>query len=176
MQRVLDWPGTILYALVFAVILLFYDVALRLANLLGLKAVERVAVSLQKSLVASYRVVGASVSASTSPEIREGESSIIVSNHQSMFDIPSSRGPPDKQREVHHQKTTRAVDPSRVDELELGNHPLIDRDDRGGAVRLIADLGERVARGEVSAVIFPEADRNCKGQSYPLPHTRVKPG
>ena len=177
MQRVLDWPGTILYALVFAVILLFYDVALRLANLLGLKAVERVAVSLQKSLVASYRVVGASVSASTSPEIREGESYIIVSNHQSMFDIPLfAWALPTNNGKYITKKQLGQWIPAVSTNLKLGNHPLIDRDDRGGAVRLIADLGERVARGEVSAVIFPEADRNCKGQSYPLPRTRVKPG
>lgn len=164
MRRVLDWAGTILYACVFGAILVFYDVALRLANLVGIEAVERVAVSLQRSLVASYRVVGARVSASISPRIREGDSYVIVSNHQSMFDIPLfAWALPTNNGKYITKKQLGQWIPGVSTNLKLGNHPLIDRNDRDSAVHLIGDLGERVARGEASAVIFPEGTRGRTG-------------
>jgi len=164
-QRFLDWAGTILYGFVFGAILLFYDVALRLASLLGIKAVERVAVSLQTTLVASYRVLGASLTASISPKVREGESYIIVSNHQSMFDIPlfAWAFPRNNGKYITKKQLGQWI-PAVSTNLKLGNHPLIDRHDTDSALHLIADLGERVARGEVSAVIFPEGTRARAGQ------------
>ena len=164
MQRVLDWAGTILFACVFGVILVFYDVALRLANLAGVGALERVAVSLQRSLVASYRVLGVGITASISPQIRENESYIVVSNHQSMFDIslfgwalPSNNG-----KYITKKQLGKWI-PAVSTNLRLGNHPLIDRTDTDSALRLIEALGESVERGEASAVIFPEGTRARTG-------------
>lgn len=165
MQRTLDWVGTILYAVVFGLILLVYDVALRLANLFGIRALERVAVSLQTSLVASYRVMGASITSSISSEIQDGESYVIVSNHQSMFDIPLfAWALPTNNGKYITKKQLGQWIPAVSTNLKLGNHPLIDRNDRDSAVYLIADLGERVERGEVSAVIFPEGTRARGGE------------
>lgn len=169
MQRVLDWAGTILFACVFGVILVFYDVALRLANLVGIAALERVAVSLQTTLVASYRVLGVGITAWISPEIRENESYIVVSNHQSMFDIslfawalPSNNG-----KYITKKQLGKWI-PAVSTNLRLGNHPLIDRSDTDSALRLIGELGESVERGEASAVIFPEGTRARAGAMKPF--------
>jgi len=169
MQRALDWAGTVLYAFVFVGILFFYDVALRLASLRGVRSVERVAVSLQRSLVASYRVMGTRIAASISPNIRDGESYIIVSNHQSMFDISLFAWalPTNKVKYITKKQLGQWI-PAVSTNLKLGNHPLIDRNDKEGSLRLIGELGERVARGEASAVIFPEGTRARGGALRPF--------
>ena len=58
--------------------------------------------------------------------------------------------------------------PSSSTNLKLGRHPLIDRQDRDSAVSVIAELGQRVSRGEVSAVIFPEGSRSGDGKLKPF--------
>lgn len=169
MRRILDWTVTLLYGPVFALILLAYDVALRIAHVFGIRAVERVAVSLQRSLVRSYRVTGATLDAEISPNIEPGRSYLIVSNHQSMFDIPFfAWALPTNNGKYITKKQLGQWLPAVSTNLKLGRHPLIDRDDRGSAVREITALGERVASGEVSAVIFPEGTRARLGEMKPF--------
>lgn len=175
MRRILDWTVTILFAPVFTLVLLAYDVFLRVASLFGIRAVERVAVSLQRSLVRSYRVTGATLEMELSPAIEEGRSYLIVSNHQSMFDIPLFAWAfPTNNGKYVTKKQLGAWIPAVSTNLKLGQHPLIDRNDRTSAVREISSLGERVERGEVSAVIFPEGTRARFGEMKPFKPAGLK--
>ena len=169
MRGYLDWVVTIAYMPVFAGILIAYDIALRAASLLGIAAVERVAVSLQQALVRSYSLLGVSLHAEISSAIEPDESYIFVSNHQSMFDIPLFAWffPGNNGKYITKKQLGQWI-PGVSTNLKLGRHPLIDRQDRDSAVSVIAELGQRVSRGEVSAVIFPEGSRSGDGKLKPL--------
>ncbi|MFP6663314.1 MAG: lysophospholipid acyltransferase family protein [Deltaproteobacteria bacterium] len=175
MRRILDWVLSIPFAAAFIGTLLIYDVVLRVASLFGLHAVERVALSMQRKLLATYRITGATLQADLSPDIRENESYIIVSNHQSMLDIPlfAWAFPTNNGKYITKKQLAEWI-PGISANLKLGRHPLIDRDDRGSAVAVITELGERVARGEVSAVIFPEGTRARLGEMKPFKPAGLK--
>jgi 1-acyl-sn-glycerol-3-phosphate acyltransferase len=85
---------------------------------------------------------------------------LIVSNHQSMFDIPIlgalffSNFP----KYVSKRSLGRWI-PSVSYNLRRGGHVLIDRGDASMAVAAIRALGERVHAGQASALIFPEGTR-----------------
>ena len=174
-KRFLDWAVTILYAPVFAGILIFYDIVLRAAALFGIKSLERAAVSLQCSLVRSYSLLGAKLEMNIAPEVRPEKSYIFVSNHQSMFDIPlfAWAFPRNNGKYITKKQLGQWI-PAVSTNLKLGHHPLIDRDDRDSAVSVIHNLGERVSRGEVSAVIFPEGSRSRDGNLKPFKPAGLK--
>ena len=88
MRRALDWGGTVAFSLFFGATLLSFDVVLRLATPFGRRTVERVGVWLQTTLVTTYRAAGIRPTLERSPKIEPGRAYILLSNHQSMFDIP----------------------------------------------------------------------------------------
>jgi len=163
-QRVRSWAMTIVFLPVFALILLVFDVAQRVARLFGQRPQEYVAGALQVTLVAALRLCGARVMVDLAPGIRPGASYIVVSNHQSMFDIPIlgavlfSNFP----KYVSKRSLARWI-PSVSYNLRRGGHVLIDRGDAASAVAAIHELGERVRDGRASAVIFPEGTRARHG-------------
>jgi 1-acyl-sn-glycerol-3-phosphate acyltransferase len=96
--------------------------------------------------------------------VRPGASYIVISNHQSMFDIPifgallSSNFP----KYVSKRSLGRWI-PSVSYNLRRGGHVLIERSEGAAAVAAIRELGQRVHAGHVSAVIFPEGTRARRG-------------
>ena len=88
MRRVLSWAGTAVFLPTFVAILLVFDVAQRIARLFGQRPQEYVAGALQVALVAAFRLCGARLAIERAPGVRRRTSYVIVSNHQSMFDIP----------------------------------------------------------------------------------------
>ena len=168
-RPVMSWLGTALFLPVFGVILLVFDVAQRAARLFGQRPQEHVAGALQTSLVAAFRLCGTRLIVERAPGMRPGASYIVVSNHQSMFDIPifgallRSNFP----KYVSKRSLGRGI-PSVSYNLRRGGHVLIDRNDGAGAVAAIRELGERVHAGRASAVIFPEGTRARHGVLAPF--------
>lgn len=165
MRQAVSWVGTVVFGIAFAVTLLVFDVALRISALFGLRAVERTGILLQVALIRCLPLVGTRIEVERSPRIAEGASYIIVSNHQSMFDVPlfgfafRSHAP----KFISKQSLGHGL-PGISPHLRLAQHPLIDRSDRSSAVDAIRELGDRVAAGRASAVLFPEGTRSPAGQ------------
>jgi len=163
-RRVLSWAGTALFLPTFAAILLFFDVAQRIARLFGQRPQEYVAGALQVALVGAFHLCGTRLAVERAPGVRPRTPYIIVSNHQSMFDIPIfgalflSNFP----KYVSKRSLGRWI-PSVSYNLRRGGHVLIDRGDGAAAVAAIRELGRRVRAGLVSAVIFPEGTRARRG-------------
>ena len=164
LRSVLSWAGTLVFLPVFAAILLVFDVAQRLARLFGQRPQEHVAGALQVALVAAFRLCDTRLIVERAPGICRGGSYIVVSNHQSMFDIPIigalllSNFP----KYVSKRELARWI-PSVSYNLRRGGHVLIDRSDAPSAIAAIRGLGERVRDGRCSAVIFPEGTRARRG-------------
>ena len=164
MPALWSWAGTVLFLPVFALILLVFDVAQRLARLFGQRPQEYVAGALQVALVATFRLCGTRLVVERAPGLRPWTSYIVIANHQSMFDIPIfgallfSNFP----KYVSKRELGRGI-PSVSYNLRRGGHVLIDRADGPAAVAAIRELGERVRAGRASAVIFPEGTRARRG-------------
>jgi 1-acyl-sn-glycerol-3-phosphate acyltransferase len=156
----LSWLSTLVFLPVFGLVLVGFDIAQRVARLFGQRPQEFVAGALQWTLVHAFRICGTRVLVERSPEVRSSTSYIIVSNHQSMFDIPIlgslffSHFP----KYISKRSLGRWI-PSVSYNLRHGGHVLIDRSDAPAALDAIRLLGRRVRGGEASAMIFPEGTR-----------------
>jgi 1-acyl-sn-glycerol-3-phosphate acyltransferase len=163
-RPVRSWLGTALFLPVFGLILLVFDVAQRVARLFGQRPQEHVASALQTALVGAFRLCDTRLLVERAPGVRPDTPYIIVSNHQSMFDIPiigmllRSSFP----KYVSKRSLARWI-PSVSYNLRRGGHVLIDRSDAASAVAAIRELGERVHAGRCSAVIFPDGTRARHG-------------
>jgi 1-acyl-sn-glycerol-3-phosphate acyltransferase len=160
----LAWLGTAVFLPLFGATLLVFDVAQRVARLFGQRPQEYVAGALQVTLVALFRLCNTRLVVERARGLRRHAAYIVVSNHQSMFDIPIlgsllfSNFP----KYISKQELGRGI-PSVSYNLRRGGHVLIDRSAGASAVAKIRELGRRVAAGAASAVIFPEGTRARHG-------------
>jgi 1-acyl-sn-glycerol-3-phosphate acyltransferase len=163
-QQLRSWGATLVFLPVFGLILVAFDVAQRLARLAGQRPQEYVAGGLQKALVGAFHICGTRLVVDRSPEVLADGTYIIVSNHQSMFDIPilGSLFFWNFPKYISKRSLGRWI-PSVSYNLRRGGHVLIERSDAPAAVAAIRDLGRRVRAGGVSAVIFPEGTRARRG-------------
>ena len=100
---------------------------------------------------------------------------IIVSNHQSMYDIP----PIIWYLRRHHPKFVSKIElgkgiPSVSFNLRHGGSVLIDRKDSKQALQEISKLGKYIEKYKRSAVIFPEGTRGRTGQPKKFQPTGLK--
>jgi 1-acyl-sn-glycerol-3-phosphate acyltransferase len=169
MYRFWSWLTTLAFLPVFGLILVVFDVAQRMAYAASPRAQEYVAGALQWSLVHAFRLTGMRLVVERSAAVRPWTPYIIVSNHQSMFDIPilGSLFFSNFPKYISKKSLGRGI-PSVSYNLRKGGHVLIDRSDGPVAVAAIRDLGRRVAAGDCSAMIFPEGTRARHGSLGPF--------
>ncbi|TMA80128.1 MAG: 1-acyl-sn-glycerol-3-phosphate acyltransferase [Deltaproteobacteria bacterium] len=164
MGRVLDWAVTLLFLPVFGLVLLVFEVVQRVAKAFGKRPHDYAVGGLCTSLVTAFRITGLRLKVERSPAVRSHQAYLIISNHQSMFDIALlghvffTNFP----KFVSKRSLARRI-PSVSYNLQRGGNCLIDRDDAEQALGAIRALGERVERNGVSAVIFPEGTRARAG-------------
>jgi len=163
--RILSWVGTLVFLPLFGLTLVVFDVGQRVARLFGRRPQEYVAGALQAVLVRVFGVCGTRVLLERSPAVRPWTPYIIVSNHQSMFDIPLLGGEffSNFPKYISKRSLGRWI-PSISYNLRQGGHVLIDRGDAASAVEAIRELGRRVGAGGASAMIFPEGTRARHGE------------
>lgn len=164
-MQLLSWLSTLVFLPAFGLVLVGFDVAQRVARAFSPRWQEYVAGALQWTLVHCFRICDTRVVVERAPQVRPWTSYIIVSNHQSMFDIPIlgslffSNFP-----KYISKRSLGSWIPSVSYNLRQGGHVLIDRSDAPGALDAIRALGRRVANGEASAMIFPEGTRARAGE------------
>jgi 1-acyl-sn-glycerol-3-phosphate acyltransferase len=168
-MHLLSWPATLVFLPVFGLVMVSFDVAQRAARLFGQRPQEYVAGALQWTLVHAFRICNTRLLVERSPDVRPRTSYIIVSNHQSMFDIPilGSLFFSNFPKYISKRSLGRWL-PSVSYNLRRGGHVLIDRSDAPGALDAIRELGRRVRAGRVSAMIFPEGTRARRGEIGPF--------
>ncbi len=163
-HRLLSWLATLVFLPVFGLVMVVFDVAQRVAWLFGSRPQEYVAGAVQWVLVRTFGICGTRLAVERAPEVRPWTSYIIVSNHQSMFDIVIlgsllfSNFP----KYISKRSLGRWI-PTVSFNLRRGGHVLIDRGDAPQAIAAIRELGRRVDAGKCSAMIFPEGTRARAG-------------
>ncbi len=168
MKKILSWVLTIIFIPLFLLSLVLYHLFQMVAlNLGGYYVHLRVIHHLQLVLINLLKITGFSlkiINKNNLDTLPNNRPLIIVSNHQSMFDIPFILWYFRKHEPKFVAKKELGKNiPSISYHLKYGGNAMIDRKDKVQSLKAIADLGIYCEKNTRSAVIFPEGGRAKDG-------------
>ncbi len=164
-RRIRDWVFTVPTLVAFGAVMVITDPILRLVRFFGDRPMSVVAQWAQATLLPVFKLSGAKVSVEHSPHIDEHGAYLLVSNHQSMIDIPliggTLRGAFPKF--VAKRELSKGI-PTVSYNLRAGGHLIIDRARGSEAVRRLREFGQRAQEERFSPVLFAEGSRSRDGR------------
>ena len=165
LRLIRDWIFSIPTLIAFGLALGFYDLVGRVALLFGRRPFEWVMAALQRTLIWVFRLSHVRVKMEKSHAITDGQPYIMVSNHQSMLDVPIFGGLLIRSfpKYIAKAELGRWI-PSVSLNLTRGGNALIDRNDRRQALGAIKQLAHESTERGNSIVIFPEGRRSRDGE------------
>ncbi|MGJ8591342.1 MAG: lysophospholipid acyltransferase family protein [Aquaticitalea sp.] len=170
MRKLLAYPLTVLYFVCFGLTLLIFHPILWFSNnVFGYKALKISVDWLQFFLIRCLNVLGTRFTFTNPYKIDTDQPLIIVSNHQSMYDI----SPIMWYMRKHHPKFVAKKElgkgfPSVSYNLRHGGSVLIDRKNPRQALTAIMKFGDYIELSKHAAVIFPEGTRSKTGIPKPF--------
>jgi len=165
MQKIIAYPITVLYFICFGLTLVvFHPIQWFCNNVFGYKAHKISVDCLQFFLLRCLNILGTRFTFNNPNNITTDRPLIIISNHQSMYDI----SPIMWYMRKHHVKFVAKKElgkgiPSVSYNLRHGGSILIDRRNPRQALPAIMKLGEYIEEHNRAAVIFPEGTRSKDG-------------
>jgi 1-acyl-sn-glycerol-3-phosphate acyltransferase len=164
MHRIVSWLFTIPYIPLFFAILCFFQPLQIIALSFGYRAHKFILDLMNLVLIINFRTVGTRFLVSWKFTPRLDKPLIIVSNHQSMYDIPfiiwiMRRYHP---KFIAKKELGRWI-PSISFALRNMGSVLIDRSDQSQAITAIEQFAQQTATLKHAAVIFPEGTRARDG-------------
>ena len=176
MKKIIACILTILCTFFFTLILvIFQPIQWVCLKVFGYKVHNQSVHYFNLSLLRCLHILGTTYGFNNPYELPIDRPLIIVSNHQSMFEI----SPISWWFRKHHPKFVSKKElgkgiPSVSFNLRNGGSVLIDREDGKQAIMQIAKLGEYIEKHNRSAVIFPEGTRSKTGHPKPFQTTGLK--
>lgn len=166
MQKIISIPISLLYYLVFGFWLVFFHpIQWVCYTVFGYNAHRWSVALLNWFLVRSTHILGTSYTIKGLESVPKNVPLIIVSNHQSLYDIPPYIW---FMRNWHpkfiSKKELGKGIPSVSFNLKYGGSALIDRKDPKQALPEIKKIAELVNSNKYSVVIFPEGTRSKTGK------------
>ena len=161
MQKVLAYPLSALYLILFGcTLLIFHPIQWVCFNWFGYEAHRKSVALLNLCLIRCTHILGTRYSFKNAHNIPTDRPAIIVLNHQSMHDIP----PVIWFMRKHHPKFVSKMElgkgiPSVSYNLRHGGSVLINRKDSKQSLTQIAKLGTYIEKHNRAAVIFPEGTK-----------------
>ncbi|TXD52444.1 MULTISPECIES: lysophospholipid acyltransferase family protein [unclassified Polaribacter] len=149
----------------FLILILFHPFQWLSYNLFGPKGHDKVVAALNFSLMKSMLLIGVSVKLINKYKLPENASLILVSNHQSTFDIP----PMGWFFRKYNPKFVSKIElgkgiPSISYNLKYGGAALIDRKDPKQAITELIRFSKAINKNKWGAAIFPEGTRSRTGE------------
>jgi len=166
MAKLISYPLSVIYYLFFGLTLVIFHPKQWVAlNIFGYKAHKITVDWLQFWLMVGTGILGARYSIKRSDKLPTDRPIIIVSNHQSLYDIP----PLIWYFRKHHVKFISKKElgkgiPSVSYNLRHGGSVLIDRKNPTQAIAAIKDFAKYISKNNRAAVIFPEGTRSKTGK------------
>lgn len=170
MRKLLAYPLTVLYLIVFGMtLLIFHPIQWICFNGFGYQAHKKSVDILQLLLVRCLHILGTRFTWNNPYQIPKNKPLIIVSNHQSMYDI----SPIMWYMRAHHIKFVSKKElgkgiPSVSYNLRHGGSVLIDRKNPRQALPAMLEFGTYIEKNNRAAVIFPEGTRSKDGHPKPF--------
>jgi 1-acyl-sn-glycerol-3-phosphate acyltransferase len=166
MKKVLGSILTPIFYFVFGLTLgIFHPIQVICWNLWGYTAHKRSVEIFNLLLIKSLALLGSRVQFQGFDKLPVDRPLIIISNHQSLFDIPPIVWGFRRQHPkfISKKELGHGI-PSISYNLRKGGSVLIDRKDPQQAVKQISNLGKKIEKNNYSAVIFPEGTRSRNGK------------
>lgn len=170
MRKLLAYPLTILYLICFGLNLcVFHPIQWISLNVFGYQAHKKSVDALQFCLMRCLNILGTRFTFKNPHQISSDKPLLIVSNHQSMYDI----SPIMWYMRKHHVKFVAKKElgkgiPSVSHNLRHGGSVLIDRKNPRQALPAMMKFGEYIESTKRAAVIFPEGTRSKDGTPRPF--------
>ncbi len=176
MQKILAIPFSIIYYLLFGMtLLIFHPVQWICFNCFGYKAHKKSVDILNFFLVANTYVLGTTYKIENRHYLPKSDPLIIVSNHQSLYDITTIIW---FMRSIHPKFISKIElgkgIPSISYNLRHGGSVLINRKDAKQSLTAIKQMGEYIETNKRSAVIFPEGTRSKNGEPQKFAENGIK--
>lgn len=165
MKKLLSYPLTVLFYFCFGLALvIFHPIQWICLNVFGYEAHRKSVAILNWFLIRSTNILGTRNTFENSYKLPQGVPTIIVSNHQSQFDIP----PLIWHLRKLHPKFVSKVElgkgiPSVSYNLRHGGSVLIDRKNPRQSLPALKQFAEYLKKHNRGAVIFPEGTRSKDG-------------
>lgn len=176
MLKLLSYPLSVLYFLLFGVTLLvFHPIQVLAFRGLGYEAHRRSVALLNACLMGCTRVLGTRYTIKGLEHLPKDRAVILVANHQSMYDIIPIIW---RLRSLEPKFVSKASlgkgIPSISYNLQHGGSVLINRKDPKQAIAAIGQLGQYIEKHKRCAVIFPEGTRSRNGHPKAFQTTGLK--
>lgn len=166
MQKIIAYPLSIIYYLLFGATLVFFHVLQWIAfNVFGYSAHKKSVDWLCFFLVANTYALGTRYKIRNLDKVPSGVPLIIAANHQSFYDISTIGWFLRKTQPKYISKIElgRGI-PSISFNLRHGGSVLIDRKDARQSLSAIKEIGVYIEEHNRAAVIFPEGTRSKSGK------------
>lgn len=166
MKKVIGYILTPVFYFAFGLALgIFHPIQVICWKLWGYPAQKRSVEILNYLLIRSLWILGSGIHFYGFDKLPKGRPLIVISNHQSMFDIPPIVwGFRNHYPKFISKKELGHGIPSISYNLRKGGSALIDRQNAHQALEEIRKLGRTIEDKNYSAVIFPEGTRSRNGQ------------
>jgi 1-acyl-sn-glycerol-3-phosphate acyltransferase len=174
--KFLGYLLTPIYLIAFGLLLVvFHPIQVICRNIWGYHAHKKSVEILNILLIKSLLILGTKITFRCFDKLPKGRPIILISNHQSMLDIP----PIVWGFRHHHPKFISKIElgkgiPSVSYNLRHGGSVLIDRSKRRQAVLEIEKLGRYIETNNYTASIFPEGTRTKDGGIKPFKPAGIK--
>lgn len=176
MQKLLSYPLTVLFFICFGLVLvIFHPIQWFCLKVFGYDAHKRSVSILNWFIMRCTNVLGTRYTFVNQQTIPTDRPLLIVTNHQSMYDIP----PLIWYMRKYHPKFVSKIElgkgiPSVSYNLRNSGSALIDRKDPKQSIAELQKLGKYIEANKRSAVIFPEGTRSRNGVPKPFRTTGLK--
>ncbi|TAI47406.1 lysophospholipid acyltransferase family protein [Flagellimonas allohymeniacidonis] len=176
MIKLLAYPFTVIFFLFFGLTLVvFHPIQWFCLNVIGYDAHKRSVSILNWFIMRCTNLLGTRYRFDNTHNIPTNRPLVIVTNHQSMYDIP----PIIWYMRKYHPKFVSKIElgkgiPSVSFNLRHGGSALINRKDPKQSIEQLAKLGEYIEEHKRSAVIFPEGTRSRDGAPKKFRTTGLK--
>ncbi len=176
MQKLLSYPLTVLFFICFGIVLvIFHPIQWFCLKIFGYDAHKRSVSILNWFIMRCTNVLGTRYTFENKQTIPTDRPLLIVTNHQSMYDIP----PLIWYMRKYHPKFVSKIElgkgiPSVSFNLRNSGSALIDRKDPKQSIVELQKLGKYIEANKRSAVIFPEGTRSRNGIPKPFRTTGLK--